>query len=136
MGAHILYGQGNFHFVCKKYEAKEDNGYMWNTGLLAQLDIEDGVKIKFIPVIVDGPGIRLANEVEAKKLLSELEERNQTLKDGTWYERFREVALSLPRYRFLDEALHEKMAHFLDCEAHYDVMKEVYQTYNVTNELD
>ena len=85
---------------------------------------------------VDGPGIRLANEVEAKKLLSELEERNQTLKDGTWYERFREVALSLPRYRFLDEALHEKMAHFLDCEAHYDVMKEVYQTYNVTNELD
>ncbi len=136
MGGHILYGQGNFHFVCKKYEAKEDNGYMWNTGLLAVLDIDNGIKVNYLPVIVDGQGIRLANKEEATKLFSELEERNKTLKDGSWYDRFREFALSLPRYRFVPEELHEKVAHFIDCEAHSDVMREVYQTLNLTNELD
>lgn len=136
MGGHILYGQGNFHFVCKRYEAKEDGGYMWNTGLLAQIDIDNGVKVKYIPCIVDGAGIRLANKEEAEKLLNELEERSQTLKDGTWYNHFRDFCLSLPRYRFIPEDLHQKMGHFLDCEAHFDVMKEVYQTYNITNELD
>lgn len=136
MGGHILYGQGNFHFVCKKYEAKEDGGYMWNTGLIAQIDIEDGLKIKFIPSIVDGAGIRLANKEEAEKLLKELDERSQTLKDGTWYEKWREKALSWPRYQFVPEDLRQKVGHFIDCEAHLDVCREVYQTYNMTNELD
>ena len=137
-GGHILYGQGNFHFVCKKYEDKADGGYMWNTGLLAQIDIDkqSGVKVNYLPVIVDGAGIRLANKEEATKLLAELEERSQTLKDGSWYKHFRDFCLSLPRYRYIPEEFKEKTAHFLDCEAHTDVMREVYQTYNITNELD
>ncbi len=136
MGGHILYGQGNFHFVCKKYEGK-DGGWMWNTGLMALLDItESGVKVSYKPVIVDGPAIRLTNEQETKRIFDEMEERNQTLKDGTWYERFREVVTALPRYHFVPEELKEKVAHFIDCEAHADVMREVYQTLNISNELD
>jgi len=97
MGGHILYGQGNFHFVCKKYEDKADGGYMWNTGLLAVLDItSEGVKVNYKPVIVDGTGIRLTNEKETERILSELEERNQSLKDGSWYDNFRNF-----RFHFL-----------------------------------
>jgi len=137
MGGHILYGQGNFHFVCKKYEDKADGGYMWNTGLLAVLDItSEGVKVNYKPVIVDGTGIRLTNEKETERILSELEERNQSLKDGSWYDNFRNFALSLPRYQFVPEELRQKVAHFIDCEAHADIMREVYQTFNITNELD
>lgn len=136
MEGHILYGQGNFHFICKEYEGKEDGGYMWNTGLLAQIDIDDGLKIKFIPCIADGAGIRLANKEEMDKMLYELDSRSEALKDGTWYERWRQFALSNDRYRIIPEELKQEIAHFFDCEAHTDVCKEIYQTYNMTNELE
>ena len=136
MGGHILYGQGNFHFICKKYENTEDNGYMWNTGLLAQIDINNGLSLKLIPTVVDGLGIRLANKEESDKLLSELRERNETIKDGSWYEHWRAFALSQKRYQIVPEELREEVSHLLDCEAHTDALREVYQTYNSTNELE
>ncbi len=135
MGGHILYGQGNFHFVCKAYEA-EDGGYMWNTGLLTQIDINNGLIVKFIPTIVDGLGVRLANREEADKILNELNERSKSLKDDTWYENWRKFALSQERYRIVPDELYQELAHLLDCEAHTDALKEVYKTYNQTNELD
>ena len=49
-GGHILYGQGNFHFVGSD-GLKE--GEMWNTGLMAVLDINAETKkidVEFIPV--------------------------------------------------------------------------------------
>ena len=30
----------------------------------------------------------------------------------------------------------DKFAHYLDCEAHTDIWKELYKTYNATNERD
>ena len=30
----------------------------------------------------------------------------------------------------------DMLGHWLDCEAHYDVLRELYKTYNHTNELD
>lgn len=132
---HILYGQGNFHFVCKAYEDRTDNGYMWNTGLLAKIDIDKALKIEFIPTVVDGNGIRLANDLEAKSLLSELNERSESLLDGTWYDRFREFALSQERYRIFPNEQYEEIAHFFDCEAHTDMCKEIYKTYNHKNEI-
>lgn len=136
-GGHILYGQGNFHFICKRYENKEDKGYMWNTGLLVALDIDkNGLKIDFLPTIVDGNGVRLCQGEEKEKILSELKERSLSLKDGSYKERFREFCFTKPGYLFIPEEKREKFAHYLDCEAHTDVWREVYTTYNRTNEKD
>ncbi len=135
MGGHILYGQGNFHFIWNDI-ADESERDMWNTGLLAQIDIENELKIKFIPCVVDGDGIRLARGDEAHRLMSELAERNESLRDGSWREHWRRFSLSQDRYRVIDQELYEEIAHFFDCEAHTDMCKEVYQTYNITNEID
>ncbi len=132
---YILYGQGNFHFVCKEYESPSDNGYMWNTGLIAKLDIQDKLNIEFIPTIVDGSSIRLANDTESKKLLFELNERSNSLKDGSWYDHFKAFALSKSRYLIFPKEQHEEIAHYLDCESHTDVCKEIFKTYNHTNEI-
>ena len=136
MGGHILYGQGNLHFVCKEYENPEDNGDMWNTGLIAEITIENSLSIRFLPCIVDGLGIRLANEKEREKLIRELNERSKTLADGAWEKHWREFALSQERYRVIPKELKEEIAHFFDCEAHTDAFKEVNKTYNATNEID
>lgn len=136
MGGHILYGQGNFHFVWKEGEDGKDGGYMWNTGLLVSLDFSDNVKVEFIPCTVDGLGIRLAKGEEKERLLNELSERNEELKNGRWKEKWREFALSQERYRVIPEELYEEIAHYFDCEAHTDVCKEIYKTYNHTNERD
>ena len=40
--------------------------------------------------------IQVAMTIEIEDLLKELDERSQTLKDGTWYEMWREKALSWP----------------------------------------
>ena len=136
MGSHILYGQGNFHFVWKKAENRQDGGAMWNTGLLVKLDFCNGVKIEILPCMVDVLGIRLAKGEEKEKLLKELEERNQELKNGTWEEKWHEFAVGQQRYKIVPEELYEEIAHFIDCEAHTDVCREIYKTYNHTNERD
>ncbi len=133
---HILYGQGNFHFVSKKFENGEDGGYMWNTGLMVKLVIDKSLDIEFIPTVVDGPSIRLANESESSKLLSELNERSKSLLDNSWYEYFREYALAQERYRIFPKDQQEEIAHFFDCEAHADMCKEIFKTYNHTNETE
>lgn len=136
LNGHILYGQGNFHFVCKEYEDARDCGQMWNTGLLAVIDITDTLNITFLPTIVDGCGIRLANEGEKDKILGELKKRSDSLLDGTWLEKWREFALSQERYKVIPPELYEEIAHYFDCEAHTDACREIYKTLNHTNELD
>lgn len=135
-GGHILYGQGNFHFVCKAYEDEADGGYMWNTGLLVNVNLENGLSVEFIPCVAENDSIRLAREDEKRALLTELYERSEALKDGTWYDRFREFALKQERYNIVPDELREELAHFFDCEAHADMCREIYKTYNSTNEMD
>ena len=136
MDGHILYGQGNFHFVCKEYENPNDNGEMWNTGLLAEITIDKSLSIRFLPCVVDGLGIRLADQKEGEELIKALYERSEALKDGSWEKHWREFALSQERYKNIPKELTEELAHFFDCEAHADAFKEVNKTYNSTNELD
>lgn len=136
MGGHILYGQGNFHFVWKDVENDYDNAEMWNTGLLAQIDIGDSLELSFIPCVVDGLGIRLAPEEDASRLISELHTRSLSLHDGTWREKWREFALSQERYKIVPSELYEEVAHLLDCESHTDACREIYKTLNMTNEID
>ena len=134
MGGHILYGQVNFHFVCEEYA--NDDEIMWNTGLIAQVNLDSSLSVNFIPTIACGNGIRLANKEEAGSILSEMDKRNSDLQDGTWYDYWREFALTQPRYRIVPKELYEDVAHYIDCESHNDVCREVYKTLNHSNELD
>lgn len=136
MGGHILYGQGNFHFVWKDAEDEKDGGKMWNTGLLVSLEFDSDIKIEFIPTVASGLGIRLAKGNEKEELLSELYERSKSLEDGTWEDMWRDFAEGQERYRAFPNEMYEEIAHYFDCESHTDVCKEIYKTYNHTNERD
>ncbi|MBQ7293223.1 MAG: CapA family protein [Clostridia bacterium] len=138
-GAHILYGQGNFHFV--KYMNKD----FWQEGLIALLDItREGIDIEFTPVKAMEEGIRLANAEEKARIMSDLWERSESLRDGTWINGWREfVATVESNYKkhagFTLESTsdeYQMFAHYLDCEAHTDIWRELFKTWNHTNELD
>ncbi len=146
-GGHILYGQGNFHFP------KYFNTEMWNEGLIASVNFEkDGFSVEYIPIKATDTGIRLATEEEKEKILSEMAARNAQLSDGSWIEGWREFCESVSAgYRKFMAGAHrpdghytpsadpdeyQMFAHYLDCEAHTDVWRELYKTWNHTNELD
>ncbi|MBQ6937649.1 MAG: CapA family protein [Clostridia bacterium] len=136
-GGHILYGQGNFHF------AKNDKS--WRSGLITMLNIDkDGINIDFIPVSVENGTVRIADEENNIEILSAMEKRNKSLSDGTWKEYWHEFCVS--RYEDYkrafcgynvddDEDKTQYFAHTLDCEAHTDVWRELFKTWNYTNEL-
>ena len=139
-GCHILYGQGNFHFVKLSHLNKEG----WFDCLAVHYDTVSG-QIKFIPVTGDGKaGIRLANETESREILSAFESRNKQLQDGTWLdgwrqfcednrEQYTKIATQAFDPAFGPRAI-ERFGHYLDCEAHLDVWKELFKTWNHTNE--
>ena len=139
-GAHIVYGQGNFNFVFAGYDCPE----CWYTGLLVELDTEDKAKIKFHPIIATETGCDRAHGDVGGMILSQFEERNKSLIDGTWRERWHEFCTS-PEMAYyhekvknagLDEESTQWFAHYLDCEAHTDVWRELYPTWNSTNEIE
>ena len=129
-GGHILYGQGNFVFC------EEDKTDMWNTFLLVKAEFTDKVKVEFIPGnVVDGKAIDVANDAEKERLLKELEERSKSLQDGTWKEGWDAFCKSVGWYKFIPENIVDLFSHYLDCEAHSDVWRHIYKTWNWTNEL-
>lgn len=140
-GGHILYGQGNFHFVKEK---KRDDP-MWLECLAVTYDTKTN-EISFTPVVAttDTYGIRLANAEESEAILSAFAQRNASLHDGTWLNGWRAFCESVQEQysRVLlragvpenGERATQLFAHYLDCEAHTDVWKELYKTYNDTNE--
>ena len=136
-GCHILYGQGNFHFV--KYLDNET----WNQGLMAQLDFDEETgkfDMKLIHVMAENTGIRLADEAEAEVILRQMRERDQKLLDGSWVDGWREFCESVRPgyeasvYNAQDDAENprkkEHFAHYLDCEAHTDVYRELFATWH------
>ena len=89
-GAHILYGQGNFHFF------KYLDSPLWNDGLLVALDItRAGMDIDFIPVCGGTEGIGLTSGAAKEKILAGLWERSETLHDGEWKKHWHEFAVSM-----------------------------------------
>ncbi len=138
-GGYILYGQGNFHFTWDDAYKRND---CWNDGLIVSVDFDDTCKVELIPTIVDGVGIRLANAAERERIFKQIEEYSQKLADGSYKEGFAAFCRDPKQnyYRFPERVLPpnelERFAHYLDCEAHYDVWKELYKTYNYTNEKE
>lgn len=135
----ILYGQGNFHFVSdREYEG-------WNEGLAVCMDIsKTGMEITLEPVVGEKGSIRMATAGEKEQILKALYARNKSIEDGTWKLRWHEFCESqLEKYLkaagFLDRYTpeeYQRFAHYLDCEAHTDVWREIFPTWNATNELD
>lgn len=139
-GKHILYGQGNFHFV-KGVDGNPPES--WNTLLAVKYDTVSG-KIEFIPINNTDNGITLAKGECKEKIISEFEKRNKSLVDGTWREGWHKFCKEMqkPYESVIARALLEenpelnrqRFAHYIDCEAHLDVFKELFPSWNNTNE--
>jgi len=137
---HILYGQGNFHFI----EDVENPHPQWRGGLIVRLDIGREMEIECIPVVVRGNGIDLARGGEREEILGAFHARGEMLKDGRWLDGWR--AFCRARYdayrntvadAFLPgstDRQNQYFAHYLDCEAHTDVWRELFPTWNQSNE--
>ena len=131
----ILYGQGNFHF---RYGERDEG---WDSGLIAQFDFgENGFDFSLIPVIGEGVSMRLATAAEAKELLDAMAQRNASLQDGSWIDGWRAFCESVrPTYERCvydcaddpeNPRRKEFFAHYLDCEAHTDVLRELFKTWH------
>ena len=137
-GGEIVYGMGNFHFV--KYPDKP----VFNKGLMIKVDIEDDFSLTYIPTVSTDTGIRLANDEEKKEMLDAFEKVSETLHNGKWLDLWNEFCVSNAElynnvvkntYLATEENDNiELFSHFLDCEAHTDVWRELFKTWNHTNE--
>ena len=139
-GSHILYGQGNFHFVGRK----DDD--CWHSGMSVRYDSATHT-IECIPHVMNELGIELAKGEEKQQLMDGFAARSESLRDGSWIEGWRAFceenreAYTKAVNRVgtgadaAELAKHEhKFAHYLDCEAHTDVWRELYKTAHHTNE--
>lgn len=135
---HILYGQGNFHFVkeaCRKYPG-------WHEGLAVSYDTRTG-RLDWTPVVATGLGIRLATPEESTVILDAFLSRNRTLSDGTWRdgwhafcETHRQTYTNAIGNAWTEDstmAQNQRFAHYLDCESHTDVWRELFPTNNLTD---
>lgn len=139
-GCHILYGQGNYHFV---FANPESVPATWDGSLAVKYDTKTN-EIEFTPIVNTATGITIAKGERAEEMMREFAERNETLKDGSWIEGWREFCYRMQRqyYNATQSAAgvpFEKVggtifAHYIDCEAHSDVWRELFKTANHRNE--
>lgn len=137
-GCHILYGQGNFHFL-----ALDDMPDMWNYSLMVKYDTLTN-EIEFTPTVNTEYGIELAKGELKERLLKEFAERNQSLQNGSWKDGWHQFCVE--NYERYTNAVKDNeadedgeignnlFAHYLDCEAHTDVWRELFKTANHRNE--
>ncbi len=138
-GSHIVYGQGNLHFV-KPHTIKG-----WYTSLLIEMDIEDDIKLTFHPMVIQDTegGVKLAVGEEADEIMNSFAERNEELKNGKWMDGWIAFCENCQHYKNglaksfepdANDKQKEGFPHYLDCEAHHDVISYHYKTWNHTNE--
>ncbi len=136
-GSHLIYGQGNFHFV-KPYDFDG-----WHSSLAVKYD-SSANSISFTPLVSGNNFIAVAKGEQKDKILREFESRNRSLTNGEWKNGWHDFCESV-RSGYLDmigRAFTEKstvrdndvFGHYLDCEAHTDVWRELCQTANMRNE--
>lgn len=142
MEGHILYGQGNFHFVKPGFvdPALEET---WDSSLAVKYDSADNT-IEFVPLIRNDIGITIAKGAVRDGLLEAFEARNQELKDGSWKNGWHAFCESMRDWyqqvignactKEASEENNKMFGHYLDCEAHTDVWRELFPTANQTNE--
>ena len=129
LGCHILYGQGNFHFA--GHSKNDDDG--WNQFLVTLYDTKTG-EIEFVPLVNDGAKIVLAEGEVKASIMEGLAERSALGEKG-WREGFKNAChtdfawyVKAVGFEGADEKDIHLFAHYLDCEAHHDVLKEHFKT--------
>ena len=137
-GSTIVYGQGNFNFVKAAYA----NLVGWNTGLMVHVTFDPGMHVTYTPVVSTGHGIRLAQGEEKQALLGGFAARSEMLRDGRWLDGWRtfceskkDLYTATVRNAYVDAddpRRLETFAHYLDCEAHTDVYRELYKTWHAS----
>ena len=137
-GGHILYGQGNFHFV------RPNMPDCWNDCLALHYDTKTN-EVTFTALVSNVDRIHLADGKEAKDILCGFDKRNKSLKDGTWLDGWKAFCEEMKaNYRKAiasagkEDSTYEDdhfFAHYLDCEAHTDVWRELFKTAHYTNEI-
>jgi len=91
----IVYGQGNFIF-------DRSDSKFWMTSLLVKININNGLKVDFIPIVKLRNAVRLAEEKPAEDILAALYKRSEKiLEDGFIKQRYLKFALenNLPYLR-------------------------------------
>ena len=133
-GSHILYGQGNFHFI------ESETSRIWNESLMVKYDTVKN-EIEFIPTVNTQYGIELAKGELKEEILAAFNQRNESLKDGSWEKGWHDFCEEISPYYYdaaKDNEAEERgdtmFAHYLDCEAHTDVWRELFKTANHRNE--
>lgn len=139
---HILYGQGNFHFT---EPSAKNLPPIWNNLLAVKYDTNTN-EIEFIPIINQENSITLAKGDTYKSIMEEFATRNEELQNGEWKKGWHAFCERVSRFYIntIKNACNEDstehnnafFAHYLDCEAHTDVWRELFPTYNLTNEID
>ena len=130
---HILYGQGNAHFIGNPAEC-------WKSGLAVAYDTTTN-EIEFIPLSVGATSVSLAKGEEYDDIMQGFRDRSASLLDGSWKKGWREFCESMDsNYRGAvgaagrpesTDAENLQFAHYLDCEAHLDVFRELFRTYHM-----
>ena len=126
-GGHILYGQGNFHFI----ETVKMHPH-WQNGLAVILDFGEQVSVEFVPIQVCGRGIDLAKGENRDRILNLLAEQSANLHNGKWLEYWgqhceenREKYIGNIRRAYSDQAGPDDNILFngrMHCEAHKDAI--------------
>ena len=135
----ILYGQGNFHFVKPHYAEG------WKSALLVELDIDERIAVNLYPILQypEFGGIRPAEGEDKEAIMNDFYARGEELKDGRWLDGWRAFCKSQPQYiqclakisnPETPETPSEAFPHYLACEAHTDVWRELFKTWHHTNE--
>ena len=137
-GSHILYGQGNFNFL-NFYNLSD----IWNESLMVKYDTVTN-EIEFVPTVNTEYGIELAKGEIKERIMSSFEKRNAELSDGSWRKHWHTFCEELiePYTKAVKDNSGDTeaergdtlFAHYLDCEAHTDVWRELYKTANHRNE--
>ena len=140
-GGFISYGQGNFHFVSdwsKQYPH-------WPFGLILRYDTESG-RVERIPININAAvnGIELSKGETLQNTLDLMETLDASMKDGSFEEGYAAYCESVREHyaknlsaAFAPDATPKKQSifgHFLDCEAHLDMLLCHNKTANHTNE--
>lgn len=73
----IVYGQGNFLF-------DYSNSEFWKTSILINIELNEKISIKYIPICKEENKIRLANDIESVEILQNFNKRSLQIKDDNF----------------------------------------------------
>ena len=111
---------------------------MWSEGLAVRVTLEEKPLVELIPVVLTATGMRMMHGEEADLVHREIAERSKKLESDEWLEGWREFCermrpgyeKAIAGFHNLEEQDVQLFAHYLDCEAHTDVWRELYKTWH------